>query len=109
MPETAEIAALRTRLKNVNVEYSMMLRQGRAAVKPAGLEALREQRHILMARIAELRAREGAEEPLSAVQSAQAGAALMLAAKGVAALLHRGPAGWTAALGPPSATPVPSE
>jgi hypothetical protein len=109
MQETTEIAALRTRLKNVNVEYSMLLRRGRAALKPAGLEALREQRHVLMARIAELRAREGAEELRSAVQSAQAGAALMVAAKGAAALLHRCRAGWTAAMGPPRATPVATE
>src|SRR5262245_32437377 len=109
MHETAEIAALRTRLKNVNVEYSMLLRRSRAALKPVTLEALREQRHLLMARIAELRARESAEELRSTVQSAQAQAALMVAAKGAAALLHRCRAGWTAAMRAPRTAPLPTE
>jgi len=109
MQQTAEIAALRTRLKNVNVEYSTMLRQNRAALKPVTLEALREERHNLMARIAELRARESAEELRLTVQSAQAQAALMVAAKGAAALLQRCRTVWAAAVRSPTATPVPTE
>ena len=43
-----EIAELRTRLKNVNVEYSTLLRQSRAALKPVTLDVLRQERHSLM-------------------------------------------------------------
>ena len=107
MNETAEIAALRTRLKNVNVEYSTLLRGSSAALRPVTLEALREQRHVLMARIAELRAREAAVELGSAVPSAQAEAALTVVARAAAALLQRCRAGWTASMRPPRATPLP--
>jgi hypothetical protein len=109
MQETAEIAALRTWLKNVNVEYSTLLRRRGAALKPVTLEALRQQRQLLMARIAELRARQSAEELRSAAQSAQAQVALMVAAKGAAALLQRCRTGWTAAVRPPTVTTLPSE
>jgi hypothetical protein len=78
MHETAEIAALRTRLKNVNVEYSSLLRGSSPALKSATLGALREQRHVLMARIAELRASEATRELRSSAHSSQA-QALMLA------------------------------
>jgi hypothetical protein len=76
MHETAEIAALRTRLKNVNVEYSSLLRGSSPALKSVTLGALREQRHVLMARIAELRSCEATRELPSSAHSAQA---LMLA------------------------------
>ena len=82
-----EIAELRTRLKNVNVEYSTLLRQSRAALKPVTLDVLRQERHSLMARIAELRARESAEELRLAAQAAQAQAALMVATRGAGAPL----------------------
>jgi len=107
MNETAEIAALRTRLKNVNVEYSTLLRGSGVALRPVALEALREQRHVLMARIAELRARAAAVELGSAVPSAQAEAALTVVARGAAALLQRCRTGWTASMRPPRATPLP--
>jgi hypothetical protein len=109
MQKIAEIAALRTRLKNVNVEYSTLLRQSRAALKPVTLEVLRQERHSLMARIAELRARESADELRLTAQAAQAQAALMVAAKGAATLLQRCRAGWAAAVRSPSATPLPTE
>ena len=107
MNETAEIAALRTRLKNVNVEYSMLLRGSSAAVRPVTLEALRQQRHVLMARIAELRAREPAVVLGPAVPSAQAEAALAVVARGAAALLQRCRAAWAASMRAPRATPLP--
>ena len=104
-----EIAELRTRLKNVNVEYSTLLRQSRAALKPVTLEVLRQERHNLMARIAELRARESAEELRLTAQAVQAQAALMVAAKGAAALLQRCRTGWATAVRSPSAAPLPTE
>ena len=79
MHETAEIAALRTRLKNLNVEYSSLLRGSSPALKSVTLGALREQRHVLMARIAELRACEATRELRSSAHASQAQAALMLA------------------------------
>ena len=104
-----EIAELRTRLKNVNVEYSTLLRQSRAALKPVTLDVLRQERRSLMARIAELRARESAEELRLAAQAAQAQAALMVATRGAAALLQRCRTGWAAAVRAPSASPLPTE
>jgi uncharacterized protein YigA (DUF484 family) len=78
-------------------------------LKPVTLEILRQERHNLMARIAELRARESAEELRLATQAAQAQAALMVAANGAAALLQRCRAGWAAAVRSPTAAPLPTE
>jgi|GEM_PF-3749065 len=55
MKDTREIAALRTMLKNVNVEHSAALKSKRSAEQLARLAELRRQRQVLMAHIAELR------------------------------------------------------
>ena len=59
MKDTAEIARLRTLLRNVNMEYSALLRRTGHESKLARLGALKEQRLALMSRIAEPTASRG--------------------------------------------------
>jgi len=61
MTDTAEIAPLRTMLKNVNVEYSAVLRTKAQESKLARLEGLKSQRLALMSHIAALRRRQSSE------------------------------------------------
>jgi len=55
MKDTAEIATLRTMLKNVNREYSATLRARGVAERAVKLEGLKLQRFMLMSSIAERR------------------------------------------------------
>jgi len=55
MKDTAEIAALRTMLKNINREFSAALRAHEAEQQAVKLEGLKRQRLALMSSIAELR------------------------------------------------------
>ena len=59
MKDTAEIATLRTMLKNVNREYSATLRARGVAERGVKLEGLKLQRLALMSSIAERRGRQG--------------------------------------------------
>ena len=59
MKDTAEIASLRTMLKNVNREYSATLRARGIAERAAKLEGLKLQRLTLMSSIAESRGLQG--------------------------------------------------
>ena len=54
MKNPTEIAVLRTMLRQVNVEYSALVRSAADASKTARLDELRTQRSALMTRIAEL-------------------------------------------------------
>lgn len=103
MKDTAEIAALRTMLKNVNVAYSALLRSKGDEEKPAMLEGLKGQRLALMSRIAEQRRRQSGavmdSAPSAAFLSSQlrAGAlqGLLATARAVTGLVQRW-AGWPA-------------
>jgi hypothetical protein len=59
MKDTAEIATLRTMLKNVNREYSATLRTRGVAERAVKLEGLKLQRLALMSSIAERRGLQG--------------------------------------------------
>jgi hypothetical protein len=61
MYDTAEIAALRTMLKNVNREYSATLRGQEGEQRKVTLEGLKRQRVALMSSIAELRGHRGTD------------------------------------------------
>jgi hypothetical protein len=61
MRDTREIAALRMRLWDVNVEYSAVLRCKGRQPGASGLDELKAQRLALMAEIAELRRRNRIE------------------------------------------------
>jgi hypothetical protein len=63
MKETAEIATLRTMLKNVNREYSATLRAHEVEERAVKLEGLKRHRIALMSSIAELRGLQGAPPP----------------------------------------------
>jgi hypothetical protein len=54
MKNPTKIAVLRTMLRQVNVEYSALVRSAADASKTARLDELRTQRSALMTRIAEL-------------------------------------------------------
>ena len=60
MKDAAEIAKLRILLRNVNMDYSALLRGTGHEGKFVRLEALKEQRLDLMSRITELRRRQAA-------------------------------------------------
>jgi hypothetical protein len=104
MQDAAEIAGLRTLLKNVNRDYSTLLRRAGHEGNLRSLEALKERRLALMSRIAELRRRQIAEamratqhprEPLVAeISQSQTLSALMLRAKVMATTVGRYGAGW---------------
>ena len=116
MKDIAEIARLRTLLKNVNVEHSALLRGTGQEAKLVRLEALKRRRLTLMFRIAELR--QGAEA-LPATWQAVADApqpetgslsASVLAARAMTATVQRYWAGWLGGSQARSgATAVPSE
>ena len=104
MKDTAEIAKLRILLRNVNLDYSALLRGTGHEGKLVRLEALKEQRLALMSRITELRRRQAVEalpatwhpsEP-PAAEISQAGtlSALMLVARMMAATVQQYCAGW---------------
>jgi hypothetical protein len=117
MRDTAEIATLRTMLKDVNVEYSALLRGKGHENKPASLEGLRGQRLALMSRIAELRQRESAHMfptrgtiSTSGVTQAEGLEGLVFAAKSVTAAVQRYWAGWMRGSQSPSGvTALPSD
>jgi hypothetical protein len=119
MKDTAEIAKLRILLRNVNLDYSSLLRGTGHEGKLVRLEALKEQRLALMFSITELRRRQAVEalpatwhpsEP-PAAEISQAGrlSALMLVARMMAATVQRFCAGWLGGSQAPSgATATPS-
>ena len=117
MRDTAEIATLRTMLKDVNVEYSALLRGRGNEHKSASLEGLRGQRLALMSRIAELRQREGtqmfpAQVTISTTRLMQPEGlgGLVLAARSVTAAVQRYWAGWMPGSQSPSGvTALPSD
>jgi hypothetical protein len=104
MKDTAEIAKLRTLLKNVNMDYSALLRGTGHAGKLVRLEALKEQRLALMSHIAELRRRQAAEaspfpwqasgRPVAEIAQTGKLSALMLVARTMASTVRRYCAGW---------------
>jgi hypothetical protein len=114
MKDAAEMARLRTLLKNVNVEYSALLRGTGHEGKVVRLEALKEQRLALMSSIAELRRRRAAEalppsEP-SVAKHSQTGPLLALVpmATAMAATVRRKWAWLGSSEASSSATAVPS-
>jgi hypothetical protein len=120
MKDTAEIGKLRILLRNVNMDYSALLRGTGHEGKLVRLEALKEQRLALMSRIAELRGRQAAEAlpaiwhprepPLAELTQTRALSALMLMARLMVATVHRYWAGWLGGSQAPSgARAVPSE
>jgi hypothetical protein len=117
MKDTAEIARLRTLLRNVNRDYSALLRETGQEDKLTRLEALKGQRLALMSRIAELRRREAAEALPATwhsserpVEISQTGtlSALMLMARTMAAAVGVGWFGGNQSLSRATAVP-PSE
>jgi hypothetical protein len=98
MKDTAETAALRTMLKNVNREHSAMLRAVDREGRAAGLESLKGQRLALMSRIAEMRRLQGPETverygaagvwPVSASRSTTSLGAVTVARR-LTATIHR--------------------
>jgi hypothetical protein len=119
MEDAAEIAGLRTLLKDVNRDYSALLRWAGQEGKLMRLEALKERRLALMSRIAELRRRQTAEAMratqhpsdllVAEVSRTRTLSALVLRAKEMAATVQRYGAGWLGGSQAPSgATAVPS-
>ena len=119
MKDTAEIARLRTLLRNVNMEYSALLRRTGHESKLTRLGALKEQRLALMSRIAELRRPQAAEAlpatrhpcepPVAELSQTGMLSAPMLRARAMAATVQRYWAGWLGGSQVPSgATAVPS-
>jgi hypothetical protein len=119
MQDAAEIAGLRTLLKNVNRDYSALLRRAGHEGKLTSLEALKERRLALMSRIAELRrhkiteamwATQHPSEPLVAeISQSRTQSALVLRAKAMAATVQRYGVGWLSGSQAPSgATAVSS-
>jgi len=110
MKDTAEMAGLRTLLKNVNVEYRALLRGTGHEGKLVKLEELKERRLALMFRIAELRRRQATDEPPVAKHSqTRALLTVALMARAMAATVQRKWARWLGGSQAPSgATAVPS-
>jgi hypothetical protein len=104
MKDTAEIAKLRVLLRNANMDHSALLRGTGHEDKLVRLEALKELRHALMSRIAELRGRQAAEalpatwhpsEPtLAELTQPRAQSELTRVARMMAATVERFCAGW---------------
>lgn len=73
-----EIAALRSKLREINIEYSRFLRKGAAEEKLARMGELRAERRGLMALIAQANAghdaRRPGKAPAQASRAARAGA-----------------------------------
>src|SRR5262245_28794605 len=119
MDDAAEIAGLRTLLKNVNSDYSALLRRAGQEGKLMRLEVLKDRRLALMSHIAELRRRQIAaamraslhpREPLVAeISRPRTLLALVLRAKVTVATVQRYGAGWLGSRQAPSgASAVPS-
>ena len=119
MKDSAEIAELRILLRSVNMDYSALLRGTGHEGKLVRLEALKEQRLVLISRISELRRRQASEAlaatwhpsepPVAEISQTGTPSALMLVASVMAATVRRYCAGWLGGSQAPSGTTaVPS-